>query len=288
MDLSRETGFGRVVYLRIGGKFSAYDERSDLLVIQGLHPLDLQASANTPYLGRRHSETSVEALSTGIKQDPDQGSSMPNDLEKDDDYALVEWMLTDSDNPRNWSRLKKAFVTFQFCLLTTSVYIEAGLPSIQTRFHISTVKALLGLTLFVIGYALDLLAPKLEIPYIDRNPEDIGTLFAFVLLQPPIIYASNASIPFAFRFMTGLVGSPVLATGGATIADMDEPKKQAYGIGVRVIAAAVGPAVGSLIGGLAVEAHGWERTIWELMWLSGFFPLVLFFFLPQTSSSNIL
>lgn len=80
-----------------------------------------------------------------------------NDLEKDDNYALVEWTLTDSHNPRNWSRLKKAFVTFQFCLLTTSIYIEAGLPSIQTQFHLSPVKALLGLILFVIGYGLGLL-----------------------------------------------------------------------------------------------------------------------------------
>lgn len=43
--------------------------------------------------------------------------------------------------------------------------------------------------------------------------------------------------------MTGLVGSPVLTTGGPTIANMDEPKKQAYGIDVRGIAAVVGPAM---------------------------------------------
>lgn len=57
----------------------------------------------------------------------------------------------------------------------------------------------------------------------------------------------------AFRFLTGLVGSPVLATGGAAIADMYEPKKQAYGIGIWGIAAICGPVFGPLVGGFAVE-----------------------------------
>jgi DHA1 family multidrug resistance protein-like MFS transporter len=93
---------------------------------------------------------------------------------------------------------------------------------------------------------------------------------------------------FAFRFITGFVGSPVLATGGATIADKYVPQKQAYGIGAWGIAAILGPALGPLVGGFAAEAKGWTWAIWELMWLSGFCLIVLFFFLPETSSSNIL
>ncbi|KAL8845722.1 MAG: hypothetical protein Q9198_011361, partial [Flavoplaca austrocitrina] len=127
-----------------------------------------------------------------------------------------------------------------------------------------------------------------EIPYIGRNPIYVGTLFVFVLLQLPVIYASNYSMLFAFRFLTGLIGSPVRATGGATIADMYEPKKQAYGIGVWGIAAVCGPAMGPLVGGFAAESKGWTWPIWELMWLSGFCFVFLFFLLPETSSANIL
>jgi len=50
------------------------------------------------------------------------------------------------------------------------------------------------------------------------------------------------------------------------------------------------------VGGFAVQAnmmrgkplHGWQWTIWELMWLSSFCLLFLFFALPETSSPNIL
>lgn len=127
-----------------------------------------------------------------------------------------------------------------------------------------------------------------EIPYIGRNPVYIGTLFAFVLLQLAVIYAKNFGMLLVFRFITGFVGSPVLATGGATIADMYKPSKQVYGIGVWGIAAVFGPAMGPLIGGFAAENKGWTWTIWELMWLSGFCLVFLTFCLPETSAANIL
>jgi MFS transporter, DHA1 family, multidrug resistance protein len=43
-----------------------------------------------------------------------------------------------------------------------------------------------------------------------------------------------------------------------------------------------------LVGGFAAEAEGWTWTIWELMWISGFALVFLFFLLPETSSNNIL
>ena len=127
-----------------------------------------------------------------------------------------------------------------------------------------------------------------EMPFFGRNPIYIGTLLAFVLLQLAIIYAKNFGMLLAFRFITGFIGSPVLATGGATIADMYAPKKQVYGIAIWGIAAVCGPALGPVVGGFAAESKGWRWTIWELMWLSGVCLAFLTVFLPETSSANIL
>jgi DHA1 family multidrug resistance protein-like MFS transporter len=103
------------------------------------------------------------------------------DAEKGNDTLLVEWYgPTDPDvschcvmarspaclrvsrllqNPQNWSSGKKAWVMFQTCLLTFTIYVgsaiyTAGIPSITADFHVSTVAATLGLTLFVAGYGL--------------------------------------------------------------------------------------------------------------------------------------
>ena len=62
-------------------------------------------------------------------------------------------------NPMNWSQGKKIWVMFQVCLLTFSVYIgsaiyTAGIREVIQEYHVSSVAATLGLTLFVAGYGL--------------------------------------------------------------------------------------------------------------------------------------
>ena len=109
-----------------------------------------------------------------------------------------------------------------------------------------------------------------------------------MVLQLAVIYAKNFGMLLAFRFITGFFGSPVLATGGASIADMYRPSKRAYGIAIWGIAAVCGPVLGPLIGGFAAQYEDWTWTIWELMWLSGFSLILFIFFLPETSSANIL
>ncbi|MCJ1417425.1 hypothetical protein MMC32_003769 [Xylographa parallela] len=294
-DLFRETVFGRLVRLASGGKLFAYDEELEPLILQKYQLTDSESSSAHNINGGKTRQNVGKASYPRDSFVVDQGRAITIEQEKGADHLLVTWDTNDPHNPRNWSTPKKVFVTFQICLLTTSIYIgsaiyTAGLQGVEAHFKISPVKALLGLTLFVIGYALGpmIWAPMSEIPYIGRNPVYVGTLLAFVLLQLPIIYATNSSMLFAFRFITGLIGSPVLATGGATIADIYEPKKQAYGIGIWGVAAVCGPAFGPLIGGFAVESLDWRWTIWELMWLSALCFLFLFFCLPETSSSNIL
>ena len=179
--------------------------------------------------------------------------------------------------------------------MTFSVYIgsaifTAGIVDVTQVFGVSRVAATLGLTLFVVGYALGpmIFAPMSEIPQIGRNPVYIGTLALFVVLQVPTALATNFGMLLAFRFLTGFVGSPSLATGGASISDMYAPAKRTYGIAVWGVGAVMGPTMGPLVGGFAAEAKGWTWTIWELMWLSGFSLVLFIFLLPETSSANIL
>ncbi|KAF7181997.1 hypothetical protein CNMCM7691_001385 [Aspergillus felis] len=206
---------------------------------------------------------------TGVRINPEHGK----------DVNVIDWHEDDSENPQNWPLAKKVFVTFEVCLLTFSVYIGSaiytpGIPAVMTDFHVSHVTATLGLTF--------------EVPYIGRNPVYIFTLAVFVALQVPTALAGNLGTLLALRFLAGFIGSPPLATGGATIADMFRPAKRAYAIGIWGISAVCGPVMGPLVGGFAAQAKGWRWTIWELMWLSGFSLLMLLFFLPETSSANIL
>ncbi|OCK86379.1 benomyl/methotrexate resistance protein [Lepidopterella palustris CBS 459.81] len=318
-DLIRDSAFGHLVRLASGNKYFQYPEERDLSVWKkfvhkeksgnfahhghvGPHGDDSD-SDDQPVQGlggvRTRNSVSSDSSKTELPDDSytyNIASGVRVDPEKGRDIHIVDWFGPDDpDNPKNWSQRKKFFVTFEICLLTFSVYIgsaiySAGIQGVMKQFGVSQVAATLGLTLFVAGYGLGPLvwAPMSEIPPIGRNPVYIGTLIVFVLFQIPTALASNFCMLLVFRFLTGLFGSPVLATGGASIGDMYKPSKQAYGLAIWGIAAVCGPVLGPLVGGFAAQAEGWTWTIWELMWLSGFCLIFLFFLLPETSSSNIL
>ncbi|KAG4439814.1 hypothetical protein IFR05_004712 [Cadophora sp. M221] len=243
---------------------------------------------------RRSSETRLGSVDGGQQRNGISG--VPVDPEKGRDVSVVTWYGDhDPENPLNWSTPKKFFVTGMICLLTFSVYIgsaiySAGTQEITMVFGVSQVAATLGLTLFVAGYGVGpmIWAPMSEIPQIGRNPIYIGTLVVFVFFQFGVIYAKNFGMLLAFRFLTGFFGSPVLATGGASLADMYRPAKRAYAIGIWGLAAICGPVLGPLVGGFAAQHKGWQWPIWELLWLSGFALIVLIVCLPETSSANIL
>lgn len=94
--------------------------------------------------------------------------------------------------------------------------------------------ATLGLTLFVIGYGTGplFLAPLSEIPAIGRTPPYVITLALFVILQPITATVQNIPGLLVLRFLAGFIGSPVLATGGASLGDMFSPKTRPYAIGI--------------------------------------------------------
>jgi MFS transporter, DHA1 family, multidrug resistance protein len=147
-------------------------------------------------------------------------------------------------------------VTFEICFLTFSVYIgsaiySAGIEDVTRVFGVSQVAATLGLTLFVAGYAIGpmLWSPMSEIPQIGRNPVYILTLAVFVAFQVPTALAKNFGMLLAFRFLTGFIGSPSLATGGASVGDMYTPAKRTYGLAVWGVGAVCGPTLGPLVGG---------------------------------------
>ena len=127
-----------------------------------------------------------------------------------------------------------------------------------------------------------------EIPKLGRRGIYFWTLFAFVLLQLPVGFAVNMPMFLIFRVLSGFAGSPFLATGGATISDMYEPARVAYGICIWGFFGIGGPVFGPVIGGFVAPAKGWRWTIWVITWLNTFAVAVLFFFMPETSAPNIL
>ena len=187
------------------------------------------------------------------------------------------------------------FVCVQRFLLHTFIYLGSsmytpGIDDIVKEVDVRQVVATLGTSLSPFGYAVDpmLWSPMSEVPCMGRNTIYIVTLAAFLLLKLPIVLASNIETILIFRFLTAFAGSPVQATGGATISDMYIQRDRSYGLGLSELSTWIGSTSGPLVGRFAAQAKGWRWTIWELAWVNSAMLVFIICFLPQTSASNIL
>ena len=114
------------------------------------------------------------------------------------------------------------------------------------------------------------------------------TFGIFVILCVPTALVDNFAGLLVLRFLQGFFGSPCLATGGASVGDIFSLLKLPYGLSLWAAFATCGPALGPIISGFSVPAENWRWALWEILWLAGPVCLIMFFFLPETSSSNIL
>ena len=78
----------------------------------------------------------------------------------------------------------------------------------------------------------------------------------FVFFIFGVIYAKIFGMLLAFRFLSGFIGAPALATGGASIGDVWGPRARDYMIGVYFMFAISAPVLGPTLGGFAFSAMG--------------------------------
>jgi DHA1 family multidrug resistance protein-like MFS transporter len=97
-----------------------------------------------------------------------------------------------------------------------------------------------------------------------------------------------SAISFHFlRFLQGFFGSPCLATGGASIADMYSTEMLPHAMATWVLCVFCAPPIGVLVAGFAIPVLGWRFSMWEILIASA--PvLILLLLLPETSSATIL
>ncbi|CEP60784.1 MFS transporter LALA0_S01e18888g [Lachancea lanzarotensis] len=212
------------------------------------------------------------------------------------DPFLVDWNGdSDPEHPLNWSNRKKGFIVAQMMLLTTTTYMGAsiytpGQEEIQKEFHVGHVVGTLNLSLYVLGYGLGpiIFSPLSEVVTIGRQPLYIITLFLFMLFQIGSATVRNMGGLAVIRFIAGVVCSPSLATGGATMGDIINPEIVPIFIGLWAVGAVAAPVIAPLLGAAMVVAKDWRWVFWLLTFISAFTLVLLTAFFPETQHNNIL
>ncbi len=121
-----------------------------------------------------------------------------------------------------------------------------------------------------------------------RNIPYMATFLLFIIITIVASRVDNYPGLVVLRFIQGFLGGPVLATGGASAGDILGFHKIPYGLTFWSAAAYLGPALGPLLSGFSVSESSWRWSMYELLMLSGFTYILLFFCLPETNAETIL
>lgn len=171
----------------------------------------------------------------------------------------------------------------------SSIYSPAA-PYIQEQFNVNHAEGALGLALYVLGYGMGSLifSPLSEIPAVGRNPPYAIAGILFVVLSIPASLVNNYAGLMVLRFFIGFMGSPLLATAGATLGDIWAPPMMPFAIAVWSVVASASPALGPVLSTYAIASLDWHWHSWILLMLSGPVVLLVLVALPETSGQTIL
>jgi len=149
----------------------------------------------------------------------------------------------------------------------SSVYTPA-FQEVAERFNVSNTAALLGVSLYVVGLGF---GPMLAAPV----SETYGRRIVYrVSLPISMLFTLGAGFSRSFasllvcRFFAGFAGSPVLAVGAGTNADLFPPRYRAAATSCFLLAPFLGPALGPFLGGFAAQYKTWRWTQWITLFIA--------------------
>ncbi|KAF1840823.1 MFS general substrate transporter [Cucurbitaria berberidis CBS 394.84] len=181
----------------------------------------------------------------------------------EDDPYVVEWIDNDPRNPMTWAKTKKwimaltvanSVLIVSFC----SSAFSGGITQIMIEFSVSQEVVTLGVSLFVLGFAL---GPLLWAPFSELYGRQLvftGTFLAFVAFNAGAAGAPNIHGLLLLRFFAAAFGSSPLTNAGGVIADLFSANERGLAMSIFSAAPFMGPVLGPIIGGFLGMTEGWR------------------------------
>ncbi|KAJ9150193.1 MFS general substrate transporter [Pleurostoma richardsiae] len=192
----------------------------------------------------------------------------------DDDPYIVDYLHNDRQDAMNFSKGRKwAIAVLQslstFAVTFASSVYASGIEGVMQRFDVSAEVATLGLSLFVLGFALGPLiwAPLSEV--YGRKSIYVVSYTSYTVFSVAAACAPNITALLVLRFFASAFGSSSMTNTGGVIADMFSKAERGLATGMFVTAPFLGPALGPIAGGFLNEAQGWRWILGLIAILGG-------------------
>ncbi|KAH8881874.1 MFS general substrate transporter [Thozetella sp. PMI_491] len=176
-----------------------------------------------------------------------------------------------------------------FSIAFTSSAYAGGIIGVMGAFEVTNSVAQLGISLFVLGFAVGPLfwAPMSEL--YGRKPVFVGTLGALVVCNALSASAKSITQLLVFRALAGIVGSSPLSNAGAVIADMFPASERGLALSFFSFGPFMGPVLGPIVGGyLGAVESGWRAVLWLCTGLCGLLFIACTLFIPESFAPILL
>ena len=205
----------------------------------------------------------------------DQGFCTPEVIEfpyagsgTEDDPHVVEWIPNDPRNPMEFGLGLKWTYTIVVALATFAISMSSsayagGIDQVLDDLHVGEEVATLGVSLFVLGFAVGplLWAPLSEL--IGRQIVFFITFLGLAAFCAGATGSQQAYVLIILRFFAGSFGSSPFTNAGGVIADIFPAESRGLATCLFAGAPFLGPTLGPVIGGFLGENAGWK-------WVQGF------------------
>ena len=206
---------------------------------------------------------------------------------------MVEWIDNDPRNPMLFSELKKWSLTAVVAIATLAVAFVSsaytgGIDQILREFGASQEVATLGVSLFVLGFAIGPLiwAPMSEL--FGRQVLFISTYAMLTAFNAGAAGSQNIQTLIILRFFAGSFGSSPLTNAGGVIADMFPAEERGLAMSLFAAAPFMGPVLGPIVGGFVGETIGWRWVEGVMAIFTGILWIVGSLVIPETYPPVIL
>ncbi|KAJ6442549.1 MFS transporter [Purpureocillium lavendulum] len=207
--------------------------------------------------------------------------------------CLVQWAADDPFDPRLFSKGNKWLFVIILSLATLSVALASsaytgGVSQLVDEFHVSTTAAYLGVSLFVVCFAIGPLLWASSSEIFGRQPTFFVSFGAFTVCNIGAASSRSFAGLLVCRFLAGAFGSSSLVHTGAVLADLFDVEERAAPMGVFTASLFFGPTLGPVTGSFLGTAYGWRGIEWFLAITSGSLWLMGSLAIPETYSPVLL
>ncbi|KAH8108480.1 MFS general substrate transporter [Phellopilus nigrolimitatus] len=176
------------------------------------------------------------------------------------------------------------------CVSFSSSSYSGGLSFTTEDLHIPREVAVLGVSLYVLGFGIGPLvfAPLSEM--YGRRLIFMCTYAPYTLLHMGGALSKNVTTLLVCRLLAGISGSSPLTNAGGAISDMWVARERGLAVALYSTAPFLGPVIGPIVGGFVSEDPrlGWRFNFWIMMMFSGVVLILGVLFLPETYAPVLL